>query len=121
MTDTVFLRKLKVECVIGVHAWERKRPRKLLLDIELDTAVRQAAQSDDLKHALDYHRVAAVAAALARASQFQLIESLAEALAAKLLEEFSASAVRISVHKPGAVAQTESVGVSIERHSAPKK
>ncbi|MEK6807107.1 MAG: dihydroneopterin aldolase [Pseudomonadota bacterium] len=113
--DTVFIRKLKVEGVIGVHAWERKRLRTLLLDIELDTDIRKAAKADDLKHALDYHRVAEVAAALVRDSQFQLIESLAEALAAKLLGEFAASTVRISVHKPGAVAHTETVGVKIER------
>ncbi len=114
--DTIFIRKLKVECVVGVHQWERKLPRKLLLDIELDTDIRRPAKSDDLKHALDYHRVAEVAAVLAQASQFQLIETLAEALAAKLLDEFAASAVRISVHKPGAVAGAESVGVRIQRH-----
>lgn len=114
--DTVFIRKLKLECVIGVHAWERKQPRKLLLDIELDTDIHKAAKSDDLKHALDYHRVAETCIALARASQFQLIETLAERLATKLLAEFAASAVRITVHKPGAVAHTESVGIRIERH-----
>lgn len=113
--DTIFIRKLKVECVIGVHDWERKQQRKLLLDIEFDTDTRKPAKSDDLRHALDYHRAAEVATALAQASQYQLIETLAEALAAKLLGEFSAIAVRITVHKLGAVAGAESVGVRIER------
>lgn len=115
MTDTVFINKLKVECVIGVHAWERKQPRTLLLDIELDTDIRKAAKSDDLKHALDYHRAAEICLALARDSQFQLIESLAEAMADTLLKEFTTSAVRISLRKSGAVAQAETVGVRIER------
>lgn len=115
MTDTIFISKLKLKCVIGVHAWERKQPRALLADIELDTDIRKAATSDDLKHALDYHRAAEVCLALARDSQFQLIESLAEALAEKLLKEFAAEKVRISLRKPGAVAQAETVGVRIER------
>ena len=118
--DTVFISNLKVECVIGVHAWERKLPRILLLDIELDTDTRRAAETDDLKYTLDYHRAAEVVMATARDSQFQLIESLAEALAAKLLGEFAASAVRVSVRKPGAVAQAETVGVKIERKKTTK-
>lgn len=113
--DTIFIHKLKVECLIGVHAWERKQPRVLFADIELDTDIRKAANSDDLKHALDYHRAADICLALARDSHFQLIETLAEALAEKLLKEFTASAVRITLRKPGAVAQAETVGVRIER------
>lgn len=115
MTDTVFISKLKLECVVGVHAWERKQPRTLLLDVELDTDIRKAAKSDDLKHTLDYHRAAEICLALARDSTFQLIESLAEALAEKLLKEFATEKVRISLRKPGAVAQAETVGVRIER------
>lgn len=115
MTDTVFISKLKLECVIGVHAWERKQPRIVLADIELDTDIRKAAKSDDLKHALDYHRAAETCVTLARDSQFQLIESLAELLAETLLKEFAASVVRITLRKPGAVAKAETVGVRIER------
>ncbi len=119
--DTIFIRSLKIECVIGVHAWEQKLPRTLVLDIELDTDIRKCAKSDDLKLALNYHRAAQVAIEFTNASRFKLIETLAETLAAKLLEEFAASAVRIRVHKPGAVAGAESVGVSIERHPGAKK
>ena len=36
--DTVFIRGLRVDAVIGVHDWERKVRQTLELDLELDVA-----------------------------------------------------------------------------------
>ncbi len=113
--DTIEIKGLKIETVIGVHAWEKKLPRTLLIDLELATDAARAAKSDAITDALDYKAVADSAVSFAETSRFQLIETLAERLAGKLLKEFRAPWLRITVHKPGAVPAAQSVSVTIER------
>ena len=48
-------------------------------------------------------------------STHELIETLGEELAQIALEQFGATAVRLSVEKPGAVPGTDAVGIEIER------
>lgn len=113
--DTIRIRGLKVEAIVGVHAWERKVPRTLVLDLELATDVARAAAKDQLKDALDYDAVARLATSFVVESRFQLIETLAERLAARLQKEFGLRWLKLEVHKPGAVAGAQDVSVAIER------
>lgn len=113
--DTVFIRGLQISTTIGVHAWERVGERPLLLDLELDTDLRKAAASDALADAIDYAAVVARVRDIAHELKPALLETLAETLAVRLLAELAVNAVRITVHKPGAVPGTASVGVKITR------
>jgi dihydroneopterin aldolase len=117
--DTVRIRGLKVEGIVGVHDWERRVPRPIVIDVELATDAARAAKQDALKDALDYAAVARAVAAFVGASQFQLVETLAERLAAELRREFGVAWLRLEVHKPGAVAGAQDVSVSIERGERP--
>lgn len=113
--DTIHIRGLKVEALIGVHAWERQLPRPLVVDLELGTDVARAAASDRLADALDYQAVADAATAFVGASRLQLVETLAEQLAAKLRKDFKLPWLRLTVHKPGAVAAAQDISVTVER------
>jgi dihydroneopterin aldolase len=116
--DVVFIRALKIETIIGVHAWERKLAQAVLLDLELGTDVPRAAQSDAVADALDYEQVAARAATFVKAGEFHLIETLAERTAEMLMKEFGAAWVKLTVHKPGALKDAAEVGIRIERGAA---
>jgi dihydroneopterin aldolase len=113
--DTVRIRGLKVETVVGVHAWERKVPRPVVIDLDLAADVARAAKHDALKDALDYAAVAQLVSEFVTTSDFQLIETLAERLAEKVQKNFGVAWLRLEVHKPGAVAGAAGVSVSIER------
>jgi dihydroneopterin aldolase len=113
--DVVFIKSLEIETLIGVHAWERRLPQTVVLDLELGTDVPRAARSDAVADALDYEAVAARVAAFVRAGEFQLIETLAERTAEMLMKEFGAPWVRLTVHKPGALKDAAEVGIRIER------
>src|SRR5438046_2512737 len=102
--DTIRIKGLKAETIVGVHDWERRMSRLVVVDLELATDAARAANSDALKDALDYHAVAQATTAFVTASKFQLIETLAELLAAKLRKDFSLAWLRLELHKPGAVA-----------------
>ena len=115
MMDTIRIKGLKVEAIVGVHDWERKVPRPVVIDLELATDAARAARSDRIGDALDYSAVAQAVTQFAGASQFQLIETLAERLAEKLQQELGVAWLKLEVHKPGAVPGAQDVAVAIER------
>jgi dihydroneopterin aldolase len=116
MTDRVFLHGIECRCLIGVDADERLGVRPLRIDIDIDTDCREPGHSDDIATALDYRAVAERIQGLCEASSFRLLEALAEAVAKAILDEFpSASAVRVRIVKPDAVAGVTEVGVEIDR------
>ena len=79
MTDIVFIQGLRIDGLIGVHAHERTARRPLVFDIELRVDTRVAAASDRLADALDYHAVSMRLVEFVGSSDFQLVETLAEA------------------------------------------
>jgi dihydroneopterin aldolase len=113
--DVVFLRELRIDTVIGIYDWERRIKQTISLDIDMATDVARAAAGDAIEHALDYKAVAKQLIEFVGASRFKLVETLAEACAELVLNEFDVSWVRIKLDKPGAVRGSASVGVIIER------
>jgi dihydroneopterin aldolase len=87
----------------------------VVLDLELAADNRRAAASDGIGDALDYAAVSARLLAFIEGSEFQLIETLAERVAALVMEEFGVPWLRLRLAKPGAVPQAADVGVLIER------
>jgi dihydroneopterin aldolase len=113
--DIVYIRDLRVDTIIGIYDWERRIRQTLLVDLEMASDVRRAAASGDIADALDYKAVADRVTAFIQAGEFELLETLAEDLAAVLQKEFDIGWLRIRVGKPGAVAAAGDVGVVIER------
>ena len=115
--DRVLIEALAVETVIGVYDWERTIRQRLVMDLEMATDIRAAAADDDLTHTLDYAAISARIQTYAEESQFELVETFAERLAALLREEFSIPWLTMTVRKPGAVPEAAAVGVRIVRGS----
>jgi 7,8-dihydroneopterin aldolase/epimerase/oxygenase len=113
--DSVFIRDLRIETVVGVYDWERRIRQTVSLDLDMSTDIKAAAKSDRIEDTLDYKAVAKRVAQFVSEQQFQLVETLAEKVAALILDEFKIKQVKVTVHKPGAVSGSKSVGVSIER------
>jgi len=113
--DKVFISQLELDAVIGIYDWERNIRQPLRMDLEIASDVAAAAASDDIRDALDYHALAQRLTTYVAESKFQLVESLAESCADLILKEFSASWLRLVLHKPNAVENAASVGVIIER------
>lgn len=116
MIGTTGLRQLRVDCIVGIYPHEREHTQAVLLDIELDYDFAGAAASDAIPDAVDYDDVAASVTALLQTRRFQLIETMAEASAAMLLERVRAvRAVRIEIRKPAAVPAADYSFVRVER------
>ncbi len=115
MTGTVFIKCLKAASVIGCYDWERDIRQTLVIDVELKVDFTRAAQTDALADALDYAAISQRVIAVCDESRFQLLEALAEHLAAIVLAEFSIQRLRMTITKPGAVTEADGVGVVINR------
>ncbi|MDD9858382.1 MAG: dihydroneopterin aldolase [Gammaproteobacteria bacterium] len=117
--DIIYLHGLKVECVIGVWEWERRIRQVITIDLDMHFDIAAAARSDALEDTLSYREVSKRVEAFARASQFTLVETLAEQIAQLLVSEFHLKWCRVRVNKFGAVRGAGDVGVVIERGERP--
>lgn len=116
MTGTTGLKQLRVDCIVGVYPHEREQPQSVFLDIGLDYDFAPAAVSDAIPDAVDYDDVAASVTALIQARRFRLIETMAEATAAMLLDRVpTVQAVRLEIRKPAAVPAAECSYVRVDR------
>ena len=113
--DKVFIRGLVTRVTVGIFDWERRIKQKIVFDIEMATDNKRAAETDSINDTLDYKKISKAVVQFAENSDFQLVETLAEAVAEMVIRDFSVSALKLTLNKAGAVSQARDVGVEIER------
>ncbi len=113
--DSIFLEQVKLKVKLGVPAWERVLPQTILLDISMDYDLAAAGKSDAIADTIDYGEVIGRLNDSLQASQFQLVEALAEHVCQLILKEFGAKRVTVKVAKPGILPGVKALGVVIER------
>lgn len=117
-SDTIFLQDLKVETLVGIWDWERKIRQTVSIDIEMAADVAKAAETDNIEGTLNYKAVAKRVQQFVAASEYQLLETLAEKIAETVLNEFDIPWIQLRVCKPGAIRNATNVGVTIRRYKA---
>jgi len=116
--DIIYITDLRIDTVIGIYDWERRVKQNISLDIEMATDIRKAASSDKIDDTLNYKAVAKRVIAFVEASEFQLVETLAEKICELILNEFSVPWLKLKLNKKGALRGSRDVGVIIERGQA---
>ena len=119
--DIVYINDLKVDTVIGIFDWERRIRQTVSLDLEMAADIRKGAATDHIDDALDYKAIGKRVIAFIESSEFQLVETLAERVAALVREEFSVPWLKLRLSKPGALRGSRDVGVIIERGEKPNE
>ncbi|WP_421246909.1 dihydroneopterin aldolase [Aeromonas sanarellii] len=117
--DKVFIRGLEVLTTIGVYEWEKGIRQKLCFDLEMGFDNRPAAATDDINLALDYATLSRKICDHAQGKVVELVETMAEQVAALVLDDARVQWVKVTLTKPGAVPNAAGVGVEILRHRAP--
>lgn len=116
--DLVFIKGLKCQTVLGVYAWERVAPRPVLIDLEIGADQEAAFLHDNAVGLMNYDSISQRLSALLPTLTYKTVERLATHVASVVLEEFHAPYVKVTIGKPGAVANAAMVGVTIERRAA---
>jgi dihydroneopterin aldolase len=113
--DSILVRDLRVEVLIGIHKRERYVPQTVSVDLDIGLPGTNVFASDKVADTIDYEQVALKIKALASSGHFRLVETLADRIAKLLTDEFKAPWVKVSVAKIGILPNAKFVGVSIER------
>jgi dihydroneopterin aldolase len=102
VTDTLVLRGLRARGNHGVLAEERREGQIFVVDATLQLDMSDAIASDDLTQTVDYADLAHRLLAIVSGDPVDLIETLADRLAACCLEDAHVQRVELTVHKPDA-------------------
>jgi dihydroneopterin aldolase len=100
MADTVFLEGLHFYAYHGVNPEERAQGQRFLMDIALEADLRAAGRYDDLAQTINYSAVYKRVRAIVEGPPRQLLEAVAEEIAATLLAEFPTDRVIVTLRKP---------------------
>jgi len=88
--DSILIRELRVEVLIGIHKRERHLPQAVSLDLDIGLPGDAVFASDRVADTIDYEQVVLRIKALAASGHFRLVETLADRIARLLVEEFGA-------------------------------
>lgn len=117
--DRIFIKNLQIDTVIGIYDWERSRRQRVVLDLEMSADIARAARAEDVESTLNYKTLSDELISYIENSEFQLIETLAENVTRIIREDYGVQWVRLTLHKPDALAGNTDVGVIIERGERP--
>lgn len=109
--DQIRLTGMRFRTTHGVYDFERVEPQDFVVDVRCDLVPRSA--SDELATTVDYADLSRAIAADVTGESVNLIETLAERIAATCLSRPLVSAVEVTVHKPQARMPVELADVAV--------
>ena len=113
--DSIVIRDLRIEVLIGIHRREQHMPQTVSIDLDIGLPGEEVFATDRVADTIDYEQVALRIKALAAGGHFRLVETLAERIARLLIDDFGAPWVKVSAAKIAILPNAKFVGVSIER------
>jgi dihydroneopterin aldolase len=111
----VFVRDLVLAALIGVHRHEQDGRQRVRINLDLEIPEDEAVHSDRLADVVCYEDIVGAVRKIVAAGHINLVETLAERIAARCLAERRVHSVRVRVEKLDVFADAGSVGVEIER------
>lgn len=111
--DTVFINNYIVEAKHGYYKEEHAKKQRFITNIYAYMDVRKAGDTDDLKDTLNYEKLRQYISEVLAEPPHDLIESLAEAMAKKVLQHH-VTKVEVEIRKPDVWGDCV-VGVKITR------
>ena len=114
-TYRIFVRDLEMIASVGVYAHEKITPQRIRVSIDLTVGPRATDATDTVDTVLSYENIVKVTRAIVGTGHFQLLETLAERIAAECLRQYSVNAVKVKIEKPDIFPDAATVGIEIER------
>ena len=100
--DRITLTGVRVRAHHGVFEFERVEGQEFVIDVSVAVDLAAAASTDDLDRTVHYGELAEAVAAAVERDPVDLIESVAERVAAVALGYPAVEEVEVTVHKPEA-------------------
>ena len=114
-TRRLLVRDLMLAARIGIHPHEHQAPQRVRLNLDLEVAESSQPLADDLAQVVDYETLIERVRGLVVSRHVNLVETLAEQVAALCLDDARVRSARVRVEKLDAIPDATAVGVEIER------
>jgi dihydroneopterin aldolase/dihydroneopterin aldolase/2-amino-4-hydroxy-6-hydroxymethyldihydropteridine diphosphokinase len=114
MTDSITLTGLRVNAHHGVYDFEKENGQDFVIDVTVWLDLVAAAASDDVTQTIHYGELAEEVTDAARHNPVDLIETVAERIAAVVLAHPPALRVQVTVHKPQAPISVPFTDVAVQ-------
>jgi 7,8-dihydroneopterin aldolase/epimerase/oxygenase len=111
----MFVKDLVLQCNVGAYAHERLGPQPVRFNVDLHVRESAVPVNDDLRNVLSYDAITAAIKAHIAKGHINLVETLAEDVAAICLGDTRVIHVRVCVEKLAVEPDAASVGIEIER------
>jgi dihydroneopterin aldolase len=111
----VFVRDFEIIASVGVLEYEKRYEQRIILSVDLDVRDAYDGVSDRLEDVLDYDTLVRGISQLVQHEHLNLIETLAERIAAHCLADGRVEAVRVRIEKPDVLPSCPAVGIEIDR------
>ncbi|MBM7650280.1 dihydroneopterin aldolase [Bacillus ectoiniformans] len=99
--DKIYVTGMEFYGYHGVFPEETKLGQRFKVDAVLELSLRQAGETDQLEYSVNYAEIYQVCQQIAEGKPYQLVETVAEQIAASLLNKFTrVQACTIKVIKP---------------------
>ncbi|MGV9195336.1 dihydroneopterin aldolase [Microbacterium sp. MC2] len=102
MTDRIAITGIRATGFHGVYEHERREGQEFIADVVLFLSLREAGSTDDVADTVHYGEVAEEVAAVLAGDPVDLIETVAQRIADRVLARPLVQEVTVTVHKPQA-------------------
>ncbi|MBP3039300.1 dihydroneopterin aldolase [Bacillaceae bacterium Marseille-Q3522] len=116
--DKIFLQQMEFYGYHGVLPEESRLGQRFYVDLTVEANLKRAARTDNLEYSIDYGDLFRICKEIVEGKPFKLIESVAEAIATSILNDFpTVNNITVKVIKtdPPIPGHYRSVAVEIKR------
>ncbi len=111
----VFVRDLVIPALIGVHKHEKDGQQNIRINLDMEIPEAENSIKDRLSDVVCYEEIVDGIREIVNAGHINLVETLAEKIAARILVDQRIERVRVKIEKLDIFADASSVGIEIER------
>ena len=122
MTDQIMLDGMRFYGYHGVNPEERALGQPYVVDLTAELDLSRAGRSDRLEDTVSYSHIYRAVRSIVEGEPRNLLEAVAEAIAARVLADFPVDAVTVTVKKPNPPVRGSSIrqsAVQIRRGRGP--
>lgn len=115
----VFVNRLALNARIGIHPHERAAAQNIFVSVDAAVAEQDLASDPAIEPAIEdvvcYEGICKEIEAIIASGHIDLVETLAETIADRLMQDKRIMQLHVKIEKPDAIKAAESVGIAIER------
>ncbi|KAF9165917.1 trifunctional dihydropteroate synthetase [Actinomortierella ambigua] len=118
-TDTIFVKDLRLSCIIGVNPWEREEKQVVILNLQVYPAFDDAERKpDSVSKTHNYRTIVRTITKYIEASSYKTVEAFVTSVARIAIEKCHVAKITVKMEKPSAIVFAGSAGVEITRDRA---